>query len=374
MVAGTRMLAAMSLFQRIRVGALELPNRIVMAPLGRARAHAESRAPTSSVVTYYAQRATAGLIVSEATHVSRDSVSRPGTSAIHDDEQVLAWRRVTAGVHAAGGQIFQQLFHLGRKADPARLPRGGLPRAPSAIAARGELSTAQGPRPFPIPRALEPEEIPGIVADFACAAANSKLAGFDGVEIHGANGFLVDQFLRDGANRRTDHHGGSIENRARFLLEVVDAAISVFGPGRVGVRLSPHARSDGTDDSTPSGTFGHAAARLNGLGIAYLHLIEPAATPADQRLAPALRQAFAGRLILCGGFDGASSRRTVAEGRADLIAFGAGFIANPDLVERLRLDAPWNSPDPSTYYSGGDRGYIDYPFLTADQKRPATRA
>jgi N-ethylmaleimide reductase len=364
------MLAVMSLFERLRVGALELPNRIVMAPLGRARAHAESRAPTPSVVTYYAQRATAGLIVSEATHVSPDSVSRPGTSAIHDDDQVRSWRRVTEGVHAAGGQIFQQLFHLGRKADPARLPGGGLPRAPSAIAARGELSTPEGPRPFPVPQALDPHEIPGIVAHFARAAANSERAGFDGVEIHGANGFLVDQFLRDGANRRTDRHGGSIENRARFLLEVVDAAIAVFGASRVGVRLSPHARGDGTDDSTPRDTFGHAAARLSGRGIAYLHLIEPATTPDDQRIAPTLRQVFAGRLILCGGFDGNSARRAVAEGRADLIAFGAGFIANPDLVERLRLDAPWNNPDPATYYSGGDRGYIDYPFLTPDQKRP----
>ena len=353
----------MSLFEPVRIGALELPNRIVMAPLGRARAHQQSRAPTASVATYYVQRATAGLIVSEATHVSAESVSRPGTSAVHSEEQVEAWRRVTDAVHAAGGRIFQQLFHLGRKADPARLPGGGLPRAPSAIAARGELSTPEGPRPFPVPRALGSDEIPGVVADFAHAARNSKRAGFDGIEIHGANGFLVDQFLRDGANQRADHHGGSIENRARFLLEVVDAAIGVFGAGRVGVRLSPHARADGTEDSTPRETFGYAAARLSARGIAYLHLIEPAPTPEPERFAPALRKVFAGPLILCGAFDRTTAERAVDEGRADLIAFGAGFIANPDLVERLRRDAPWNTPDPTTFYTGGDRGYIDYPFL-----------
>jgi len=358
------MLAPMSLFERVRIGALELPNRIVMAPLGRARAQNESRAPTASVATYYVQRATAGLIVSEATHVSAESVSRPGTSAIHSEEQVEAWRRVTDAVHAAGGRIFQQLFHLGRKADPARLPPGsGSPRAPSAIAARGEFSTAEGPRPFPVPRALRSDEIPGVVADFEHAARNSKRACFDGIEIHGANGFLVDQFLRDGANQRSDHHGGSIENRSRFLLEVVDAAIGVFGAGRVGVRLSPHARGDGTDDSTPQETFGHAAARLSARGIAYLHLIEPAPTPEDQRFAPALRKVFGGPLILCGAFDRTTAERAVREGKADLIAFGAGFIANPDLVERLRRDAPWNTPDPTTFYTGGDRGYIDYPFL-----------
>ncbi|MET0283125.1 MAG: alkene reductase [Polyangiales bacterium] len=354
-----------ALFEPLKVGELRLPNRVLMAPLGRARAHAESREPLPSVRTYYTQRASAGLIISEATHISPDSVSRPGTSAIHSAGQVAAWRTVTDAVHDADGRIFQQLFHLGRKADPARLPKGGLPPAPSAIPARGEFATVEGPRPFPVPRVLEANEIAAIVREFAEAAENSKRAGFDGVELHGANGFLIDQFLRDGANRRGDTHGGSVERRARFLLEVVDAVVDVFGAGRVGVRLSPHAKGDGTDDSAPAETFGHAATQLERRGIAYLHLIEPVTLPAREQLAPLLRRNFRGPLVLCGGFDGASARRALEQQRADLIAFGIGYIANPDLVERLRLDAPWNVPDPSTYYSGGDAGYIDYPFLAS---------
>lgn len=352
------------LFRPIRVGDLELPNRVVMAPLGRARGHAHTREPLPSVVTYYTQRASAGLLISEATHISAESVSRPGTTAIHSEQQVAAWTRVTDAVHAVNGRIFQQLFHLGRKADPARLPNGGLPRAPSAIAAKAEFSTPQGPQPFPVPRAVEPHEIPGLVADFAIAASNSKRAGFDGVEIHGANGFLVDQFLRDGANQRTDHNGGTIENRARFLLEVVDAVTAVFGAGRVGVRLSPHHVSDGTIDSTPRETFRYAAEQLQRREIAYLHLIEPADTEESARLGGLLRQAFRGPLIVCGSFQRDSAQRALSEGRADLVAFGAGFIANPDLVERLRRNAPWNKPDVATFYAGGDQGYIDYPFLS----------
>jgi N-ethylmaleimide reductase len=347
----------------VRIGTLELPNRIVMAPLGRARADQATREPTASVARYYAQRSTAGLIVSEATHVSPDSVSRPGTSAIHSEGQVAAWKHVTDAVHASGGRIFQQLFHLGRKADPARVPKGGLPPAPSAIAAKGEFTRADGSYPFPVPRPLALEEVPRLVEEFGRAAANAKRAGFDGVEIHGANGFLVDQFLRDGANRRTDSYGDSLEHRARFLLEVVDAASAALGSQRVGVRLSPHARADGTDDSAPRETFGYVASRLSERQIAYLHLIEPVATPPDAQLAPSIRAAFVGPLILCGGFDRGAAWDAIAEGRADLIAFGVGFIANPDLVERLRRNAPWNAPDPTTFYSGGERGYTDYPFL-----------
>jgi N-ethylmaleimide reductase len=355
--------ASRRLFEPLRVGAVDLPNRIVMAPLGRARAHAETRQPTPSVATYYAQRATAGLVVSEATHVSPESVSRPGTSAIHDDAQVAAWARVTAAVHAAGGRIFQQLFHLGRKADPARLPHGGLPAGPSAIAARGEFSTPEGPRSFPVPRVLRLDEIAPRVAEFARAAANSRRAGFDGVEVHAANGFLIDQFLRDGSNRRDDRYGGSVANRSRFLLEVVDAIGTSVGFDRVGVRVSPHARGDGTDDSNPRTLYEHVAAQLSARRIAYLHLIEPVDTRAEDRLAAPLRRTFGGPIIVCGGLERASAAQALTDERADLVAFGAGFIANPDLVERLRLAAPWNTPDPSTFYNGGDRGYIDYPFL-----------
>ncbi|HYP97478.1 MAG TPA: alkene reductase [Polyangiaceae bacterium] len=354
----------MSLFEPVQVGSLVLSNRVVMAPLGRARAEPISREPTASVATYYVQRASAGLIVSEATHISAESVSRPGTSAIHSAGQVKAWRRVTDAVHAAGGRIFQQLFHLGRKADPARIPSGRLPGAPSAVPAIGEFSTPAGPRPFPVPRSLELGEIPGIVADFASAAHNAQRAGFDGVEIHGANGFLIDQFLRDGANLRVDAYGGSIAKRSRFLLEVVDAVSAVLGAGRVGVRLSPHATTDGTRDAAPHALYEHVAKELSVRAPAYLHLIEPVGTAAHEQLGPTIRKAFNGPLILCGGFDGASARAALAEDRADLIAFGVGFIANPDLVGRLRLNAPWNSPDVATFYNGGDRGYIDYPFLS----------
>jgi N-ethylmaleimide reductase len=353
----------LTLFSPLKVGALELPNRVLMAPLGRARANAETREPTASVVTYYRQRASAGLIISEATHVAADSVSRPGTAAIHTAGQIAAWREVTSAVHAANGRIFQQLFHLGRKADPARLPYVGLPKAPSAIAARGEFSTPDGPRAFPVPRALELAEIPGLLQQFGTATSNARQAGFDGVELHAANGFLIDQFLRDGANQRRDAFGGDVAARARFLLAAVDTAIAVAGSDRVGVRLSPHATADGTTDSHPKTTFAYVAERLNERKIAYLHLIEPVTTPAPERVGDAVRKAFQGPLVLCGGFTRESADAALAEGRADLIAFGVGFIANPDLVARLRRRAAWNTPQPSRYYSGGDEGYIDYPFL-----------
>ena len=329
----------------------------------------ESREPTDSVVTHYRQRASAGLIVSEATHVAADSVSRPGTAAIHTEGQVLAWRKVTDAVHSAGGRIFQQLFHLGRKADPARLPGGGLPKAPSAIAAIGEISTQEGPRPFPVPRALDVSEIPVLLQQFGTAASHARLAGFDGVEIHGANGFLIDQFLRDGANRRHDAFGGSVEARARFLLGVVDTVISVLGAERVAVRLSPHAIADGTTDSDPRRTFGYVAERLSERGLAYLHLIEPLTTLPKHRLGDEVRRAFRGPLVLCGGFTRETADSALRENRADLIAFGVGFIANPDLVRRLELNAPWNPPDPSTFYSGGDQGYTDYPVLDSTSTR-----
>jgi N-ethylmaleimide reductase len=353
----------MPLFQPLKVGDLTLANRVVMAPLGRARATPASREPTALVADYYVQRASAGLIISEATHISADSVSRRGTTAIHTDSQVAAWRHVTDAVHEAGGRIFQQLFHLGRKADPALLPAGGWPRAPSAIAADAVYATPSGPKPFPVPRALEREEIPTLVKAFGQAAANAKRAGFDGVEIHGANGFLIDQFLRDGANRRQDAYGGDVDGRARFLLEVFDAVATRWGPGRVGVRFSPHPLADGTRDDAPGRLLRHAAGQLARRGAAYIHLVEPADTPEERRIAPIVRQAFAGPLIVCGGYDKTSAEAALAEGNADLVAFGVGYIANPDLVERLRRNAAWNTPDPDTFYVGGAAGYTDYPVL-----------
>ncbi|SEJ49303.1 N-ethylmaleimide reductase [Azotobacter beijerinckii] len=355
----------MSIFQPGELGSLALANRIVMAPLGRARSDVRSRSPLPRVATYYSQRASAGLIVSEATHVSPNSVSRPGGSAIHSAEQVEGWKAVTAAVHAAGGRIFQQLFHLGRKAHPACLPGNALPIAPSAIAAKGEAETPEGVKPFPVPRAVERAEIPALVEEFRQAARNALLAGFDGVEIHAANGYLVDQFLRDGSNRRRDDYGGSVPNRARFLLEIVDALIGVFGPGRIGVRISPHFTLDGIGDSDPAALYAHVAEQLQARGIAYLHLIEPDSIEPARRLAPRLRQLFRGALILAGEFDRASAIRALGQGRADFVAFGRLFIANPDLVERLRREAPLNTPGEATFYSGGDHGYINYPFLAA---------
>ncbi|WP_165191700.1 alkene reductase [Caulobacter soli] len=355
----------MPLFEPLTLGGLVLPNRIVMAPLGRARGEPASREPTALVAQYYVQRASAGLIISEATHVSADSVSRRGGTAIHTEGQVAAWRKVADAVHEAGGRIFQQLFHLGRKADPALLPTGSWPGGPSAIAARAEFATPQGPKPFPVPRVLELDEIARTVEAFGAAAANARRAGFDGVEIHAANGYLIDQFLRDGANQRHDHYGGSVEGRARFLLEIVEATTAHWPSNRVGVRLSPHPHPDGTRDAAPRLLTRHVAERLAARDLAYLHLVEPAATAPAERMAPTARAAFAAPLIVCGGFDRASAQAALTEDRADLVAFGAGFIANPDLVERLRRDAPWNAPDPSTFYSGGAAGYVDYPVLTS---------
>lgn len=353
----------MDLFTTGRIGHFLVQNRIVMAPLGRARNSEPGREPQHRCAVYYAQRASAGLLISEATHVSEDSVSRPGTGAIHSVAQVAAWKKVTAAVHAAQGRIFQQLFHLGRKADPARLPGGALPVAPSAIAAIGEIATPSGARPFPVPRALEEEEIAGLIAQFRNAIVNAHAAGFDGVELHAANGFLIDQFLRDGANQRSGTYGGSIENRTRFLLEIVDHAINIFGPDGVGVRLSPHATQDGLTDSDPAALYAYTAAVLNQRGIAYLHLIEPDTTPENIKLAPLLRETFKGPFILAGEFTRETATAAIASGRADFIAFGRLYIANPDLAERFHLRAPLNHPDETTFYSGGDAGYIDYPTL-----------
>jgi len=353
----------LGLFEAGRIGAIDTANRIVMAPLGRARNADPSREALARSVTYYVQRATAGLIISEATHVSEFSVSRPGTGAVHSPGQVAAWAKVTQAVHAAGGRIFQQLFHLGRKADPDRLPGAALPVAPSAIAAVGQISTPSGPKPFPTPRALQTDEVPGLVDQFRRAIFNAKAAGFDGVEIHGANGFLVDQFLRDSANQRTDQYGGSIENRARFVLEIVDQAVKIFGAGGVGVRVSPHATADGLDDSDPAVLYGYVAQALDQRAIGYLHLIEPDSTPAEARIAPLLRERFGGPFILAGEITRETALKAIESGRADFIAFGRLYIANPDLVARFRLGAPLNAPDEATFYSGEDVGYIDYPTL-----------
>jgi N-ethylmaleimide reductase len=357
-----------NLLTPVKVGPYTLPNRIVMSPMTRSRA-GEGNAPVPLNATYYMQRASAGLIVTEATQVSPQGVGYPGTPGIHTLEQVAGWRLVTDAVHARGGHIFLQLWHVGRISHPTLQPSGALPVAPSAIAAEGQVFTAEGPRNFVVPRALETDEISGIVEQFRRGAAGALEAGFDGVEIHGANGYLLDQFLEDGSNRRADAYGGSIENRARLLLEVTAAVVGVWGAGRVGVRLSPGGTFNSMRDSNPAATFGYAVESLDRLGVAYLHVIEPT-DPEHFKVEGApvsatrfLRTLFHGTLITAQGYDFEKGNAVLAAGDADLVAFGRLFLANPDLPERFAKGAPLNEPDASTFYGGDERGYTDYPAL-----------
>lgn len=357
----------MKLLTPVKVGAFTLRNRVVMAPMARARSDIH-RAPTDMVAEYYAQRAGAGFIVTEASSISIMSQSRPHASAIFADNHVEGFAKVAARVHAAGGIIFQQIYHLGRKADPTRMPDGAAVLAPSAIAAKGTINGANGPCPFGSPRAIETEEIPGIVEEFRNAAVNAKRAGMDGVEVHGASAYLIDQFLRSGTNQRTDGYGGSAENRCRFMLEVVDAAVSVWGKDRVGIKLAPHAMGDGIFDANPVETFGTAAEQLDKRGIAYVTLVEgPGERHRPDEHVPALmgvfRKAFGGALIVNGGYGRETAEEVIASGKADLVSFAIPFISNPDLVERFRLGAPLQPGDVATFHSGGAKGYIDYPTL-----------
>lgn len=349
----------------VRLGHYELPNRVVMAPMTRNRA-AEGNVPSDLAVRYYEQRATAGLLITEGSQVAPEGLGYPNTPGIHSAAQVAGWRRVTDAVHGRGGRIFLQLWHVGRISHPSLQPGGALPVAPSAIAPEGQVYTYQGLQPFVTPRALETGEIAGIVAQYGHGARMALEAGFDGVEIHGANGYLIDQFLRDGTNKRTDRYGGSLENRVRFLLEVTDAVVKVWGGDRVGVRFSPQGAFNSMGDTDPSRTFGNAAEALNHYGLAYLHTFEDgaqregSAAPAMTRI---LRKAFRGSLIVNGGYDLAAGSAVIAAGTADLVAFGKPYISNPDLVERFRLGAALAPADPATFYAGGERGYIDYPAL-----------
>lgn len=357
------------LFSSIKLGRIELPNRIIMAPMNRARCDAD-RAPTDMVGEYYSQRASAGLLITEASSVSPLSQSRPNASAMYLDNQVEAWGRVAKTVHDAGGRIFQQIYHLGRKSDPSRMPDGLAPVAPSAIAAKGEVAGRNGPVEFAVPRALETDEIPGVVEEFRIAARNAGKAGMDGIEIHGANAYLVDQFIKDKSNRRVDGYGGDVQARVRFLMDVTQAAVDELGADRVGVRISPHLTVDGIGDSDVAATFTHVAGALGSLGIGYLHLVEAvvAGTPqapleGAEPLLPSIRKAFPGAIIVNGGYDQAKAEAVVETGLADAVAFARLYISNPDLVARFRNDAPLAEPDAATTHGGGAKGYIDYPVL-----------
>src|SRR6185369_8149812 len=354
----------MDLFSAYRLDGLELANRMVMAPMTRSRA-LDGNVPNPLAVTYYVQRASAGLIITEGTQVSPQGVGYIRTPGIHSPEQVAGWKRLTGAVHEAGGKIFAQLWHVGRVSHPD-FHGGELPVAPSALPVEGEVFTPQGKKRIVPPRALETGEIPDIVEQFRRGAENAKLAGFDGVEIHGANGYLLDQFLRDGANRRTDAYGGSVDNRARLPLEVTEAVIGVWGPERVGYRIAPYFSGYSMSGSDPLATYSFLARKLSELKLGYLHIFEglsgSTAPPAGGvRLSPVLRKLFTGSFIVNGGYDANSGNAVIASGETDLVAFGVLFLANPDLPERFRRNSPLNKPDYLTFYEGEEKGYTDYP-------------
>lgn len=347
-----------TLFDPIKVGDLELPNRIIMAPLTRCRADA-GRVPNALMAEYYVQRASAGLIISEATSVTPLGVGYPDTPGIWSEEQVAGWSNITQAVHANGGRIVLQLWHVGRISDPLYLD-GELPVAPSALKPAGHVSLVRPMKEFVTPRALETAEIAGIVEAYRKGAENAKRAGFDGVEIHGANGYLLDQFLQDSTNQRDDQYGGSLENRARLMLEVTDAVLGVWAPGRVGMHLAPRADSHDMGDSNRAETFGYVARELGKRGIAFICAREK---EADDSLGPQLKQQFGGVYIANERFTKEQANAWLESGKADAVAFGVPFIANPDLPARLEADAPLNTPHPETFYGQGPVGYIDYPRL-----------
>lgn len=354
------------LLEPYKLGPITLPNRLVMAPLTRNRAVA-GMVPSPLAVEYYGQRASAGLLITEASQISQQGQGYQDTPGIYSKEQVAGWRKVTERVHGRGGRIFIQIWHVGRISHTTLQPNGGAPVGPSAIRAKGKTFVGGTFSDISEPRALALEEIPGIVDDFRRATVNAIEAGFDGVEIHGANGYLLDQFAKDGANKRTDAYGGSIENRARLMLEVTKAVASEAGPERTGIRISPVTPSNDISDSDPQPLFEHIVDHLNALKLIYIHVIE-GATGGPRDVAPfdyrSLRKRFNGAYIANNGYDFALANKVLAANEADLIAFGKLFIANPDLVERLKRGAPLNAPDKATFYGGDAKGYTDYPTLS----------
>jgi len=349
-----------SLLDPLQMGDLKLPNRVIMAPLTRLRGTIDNM-PTPLMVDYYRQRASAGLILSEGTPISPQGVGYSQVPGLWSQQQVEAWRPITAAVHEVGGRIFSQIWHVGRISDPVLL-HGEQPVALSAIAVTGNVSLLRPAKAFETPRELSTDEVKEIVKSFQRGAENAKAAGFDGAEMHGANGYLLDQFLQDGTNQRTDEYGGTIENRARLMLEVTDAVISVWGPNRVGMHLAPRSDTHGISDSNPEVTFGYVANELGRRKIAFIAAREYIG---DRRLGPQLKKAFGGVYIANEGFDRESADRVIESGEADAVAFGKLFIANPDLPIRFARDAPLNAPNPETFYAHGAEGYVDYPSLQA---------
>jgi 2,4-dienoyl-CoA reductase-like NADH-dependent reductase (Old Yellow Enzyme family) len=366
-----------TLFDPLKLGALDLPNRIILAPLTRSRAIPDTRVPTPLQAEYYVQRASAGLIISEATSVSAMGVGYAATPGIWSDDQTEGWKKITKAVHDAGGRMVLQLWHVGRISDPLFL-NGAQPEAPSAVKPKGNVSLVRPEKEYVTPRALEGTEVPGIIAAFKRGAENAKKAGFDGVHIHGANGYLLDQFLQDSTNKRDDDYGGPLENRARLMLEVADACIDVWGADRVGMHLAPRMDSHDMGDSNRLGTFLYVGRELGKRGLGWIaareaeigpetKLVDSQGRPREARnkesIGPAIKDAFGGAFIANEGFDQASAERALAEGKADAVAFGKLFLANPDLPQRFAQKAPLNAWNTATFYSGGAEGYTDYPVL-----------
>lgn len=370
-------MASNILLSPYKLGKLTLPNRLIMAPLTRQRA-GEGNVPTKLMAEYYTQRATAGLIISEGTQISPEGIGYYDTPGIHTEEQIKGWKKITKSVHKAGGRIYAQLWHVGRHSHPHYQPDNKPPLAPSAVKEEGFIRSRQGKIETVTPREMDQEDISRTIRDFKRAAENAKKAGFDGIEIHGANGYLIDQFLQNGTNKRTDKYGGPVENRSRFLFEVIEKCMEVWPSNQIGLRLSPSGIKGDMHDSDPVKLFSYVTAELNKFQLAYLHLVEPL-IPVDhlpnylKEVTPFYRKIYKGHLISCGNHDFKKAGEMIHQDRADLVAFGRYFISNPDLVERLRTEAPLNDWDQDTFYGGGEKGYTDYPFYkNKDEGNPSS--
>lgn len=353
------------LFTSLQLGPSLIKNRMVMAPLTRNRATTEL-VPQAINIEYYTQRASAGLIITEGSPISAQAIGYPLTPGIFTKAQIEGWKKLVDAVHEKGGHIFIQLWHVGRISHPSFHENDALPVAPSAICPAGDAFTYTGLQPFVTPRALETNELPGIVEQYRAAAENAKQAGFDGIEIHAANGYLLDEFLRDGTNQRTDEYGGSVENRSRLLMEVIDTVTTVWPADQVGVRISPENRFNDIIDSDPQTTFNYIAKQLSTIGLAYLHAVEGDMTTGERKINyREIKDNFNGLYMANFGYDLERSQTAIKQGDADMVAYGSLYIANPDLVERFKANAPLNSPDQNTFYGGDEHGYTDYPFMQA---------